>query len=290
FNYAEHPLILFRFYQRFAQLTLAQRGRDPRISIPTKAQGRKARHAFTRYAPGCWRGEALVSVREQMSVTQLALLRLTVSSGDEKQVFIIGAPRWYQGGYSPFGRATHHGMAYCELEEETFFYKDYWREDAPHTIPESEVYHLLAEHEVPHVNHWNRLKPQSSSFHVLLMLWKVCRSTLLSYSLNDPEWLTAHQKAHELVGILHRDISTWNIMMTLNRENRRGILIDWDHCVLVNKFHDSARISRMGTWQFVSAYLIESLTAEHTFVNDRESALYVLVWIALCHLQHSLSA
>ncbi|KAK0494105.1 hypothetical protein EDD18DRAFT_1403294 [Armillaria luteobubalina] len=35
FNYAEHPLILFRFYKRFAQLTLAQRGRDPRISIPT---------------------------------------------------------------------------------------------------------------------------------------------------------------------------------------------------------------------------------------------------------------
>ncbi|KAK0470342.1 uncharacterized protein EV420DRAFT_1250434, partial [Desarmillaria tabescens] len=28
FNYAEHPLILFRFYKRFAQLTLAQRGRD----------------------------------------------------------------------------------------------------------------------------------------------------------------------------------------------------------------------------------------------------------------------
>ncbi len=42
-------------------------------------------------------------------------------------------------------------MAYCELNKKTFFYQDYWREDAPHTIPESEAYHLLAEHDIPHV-------------------------------------------------------------------------------------------------------------------------------------------
>ncbi len=151
FNYAERPLILFRFYKRFAQLTLAQRGRDPRISIPTQAQGQAARKAFKRYAPECWRGKALDMARRQMSVTQLALLRLTVGAGNDKRVFIIGTPDWHQGGYSPFGRATRHGMAYCELNKKTFFYKDYWREDAPHTIPESEVYHLLAEHEIPHV-------------------------------------------------------------------------------------------------------------------------------------------
>ncbi len=89
--------------------------------------------------------------RRQMSLTQLALLRLMVSSGNDKRVFIIGMLDWHQSRYSPFGRATHHDMAYCELNKKTFFYKDYWREDAPHTIPESEVYHLLTEHEIPHV-------------------------------------------------------------------------------------------------------------------------------------------
>ncbi|KAK0472031.1 hypothetical protein IW261DRAFT_1666159, partial [Armillaria novae-zelandiae] len=316
FNYAEHPLILFRFYKRFAQLTLAQRGRDPRISIPTKAQGRKARRAFRNYAPECWRGEMSFSVMNQMSITQLALLRLTVGSGDEKRVFIIGVPRWHQGGYSPFGRATRHGMAFCELNEETFFYKDYWREDSPHSIPESEVYDLLAKHEIPHVaqmelggdngfetiGHGYASKAWARAHHkirylighliVLIIKGRPLESFETAKQLVScvADAMEAHQNAYELVGILHRDISARNIMMTLNPENRQGILIDWDHCVLVKKFRDSARISRTGTWQFVSAYLIENPTAEHTFVDDRESALYVLIWVALRHLQHSLSA
>ncbi|KAK0444104.1 hypothetical protein EV421DRAFT_2035118 [Armillaria borealis] len=65
FNYAERPLILFRFYKCFAQLTLAQRGRDPIISIPTQAQGQAARKAFRRYAPECWRGKALDMARSR---------------------------------------------------------------------------------------------------------------------------------------------------------------------------------------------------------------------------------
>ncbi len=33
-------------------------------------------------------------------------------------------------------------------------------------------------------------------------------------------------------------------MMTLDRKNRRGILIDWDHCVLVSRVRGASRISR----------------------------------------------
>ncbi|KAK0470341.1 uncharacterized protein EV420DRAFT_108287 [Desarmillaria tabescens] len=102
--------------------------------------------------------------------------------------------------------------------------------------------------------------------------------------------MEAYQKAYELAGILHRDISVGNIMMTLNREYRRGLFIDWDHCVLVDRVCGSSRISRTGTWPFVSAYLLENPDVEHTFVDDRESALYVLVWVALRHLPHALFA
>ncbi|KAK0222907.1 hypothetical protein EDD85DRAFT_778756 [Armillaria nabsnona] len=314
FNYAERPLILFRFYKRFAQLTLAQRGRDPRISIPTQAQGQAARKAFKRYAPECWRGKALDMARRQMSVTQLALLRLTVGSGNDKRIFIIGTPDWHQSGYSPFGRATRHGMAYCELNKNTFFYKDYWREDAPHTIPESEVYHLLAEHEIPHVAQmelggdsgfetighsytskaWARAHYQIRRLigHLIVLITKgrplesfETAKQLVSCVADAME---AHQKAYELAGLLHRDISVGNIMMTLDRKNRRGILIDWDHCVLVSRVRGSSRISRTGTWQFVSAHLLDNPNAEHSVIDDRESALYVLVWVALRNLRHSL--
>ncbi|KAK0494104.1 hypothetical protein EDD18DRAFT_382409 [Armillaria luteobubalina] len=207
-------------------------------------------------------------------------------------------------------------MAFCELNEEIFFYKDYWREDAPHSTPESEVYDLLAKHEIPHVakmelggdngfetighiyvsKPWarahNRIRHLIGHLIVLITKGRPLESFETAKQLVScvADAMEAHQKAYELVGILHRDISARNIMMTLNRENRRGILIDWDHCVLVNKFRDSARISRTGTWQFVSAYLLENPTAEHTFVDDRESALYVLIWVALRHLPHSLFA
>ncbi|KAG7444658.1 uncharacterized protein BT62DRAFT_933699 [Guyanagaster necrorhizus] len=304
FNDAEHPLILFRFYKRFAQLTLAQRGRDRRISIPTKVQGRSARAAFKRYAPGCWRGKALDEVREEMSVNQLALVRLTVGSGSSQRVFIIGAPSWHQGGYSPFGRATRHGMAYCVRKSQTLFYKDYWREDAPHTIPESEVYQLLAKHEIPHVAEmklggdsgfetmghsygskvWarahHRIRHLIGHLIVLVTKGRPLESSETAKQLVSclADAMEAHQKAYELAGILHWDISVGNIMMTLNREDRRGILIDWDHCVLVSH----------GTWQFISAHLLDNPNAEHTVVDDRESALYVLVWVALRNLRHSL--
>ncbi|KAK0193317.1 hypothetical protein F5146DRAFT_377495 [Armillaria mellea] len=79
-------------------------------------------------------------------------------------------------------------------------------------------------------------------------------------------------------------------MMTLNQKNRQGILIDWDHYVLVSQFCDLSYISHTGTWQFVSAYLLKNPTAEHTFMDDWELALYVLVWVALHHLPHSLFA
>ncbi|KAK0222893.1 hypothetical protein EDD85DRAFT_860133 [Armillaria nabsnona] len=297
FNYAERPLILFRFYKRFAQLTLAQRGRDPRISIPTQAQGQAARKAFKRYAPEFWRGKAFV--------TRLALLRLTVGSRSDKRVFIIGAPDWHQGGYSPFGRPTRHGMAYCELNKKTFFYKDYWREDARHTIPESEVYHLLAEHEIPHVaqmelggdngfetiGHGYTSKAWARGHHQIR-----CLIGHLIVLITKGRPLESFETAKQLVscvadameGILHRDISVGNIMMTLDRNNRRGILIDWDHCALVSRVRESSRISRTGTWQFVSAHLLDNPNAEHSIVDDRESALYVLVWVALRNLRHSL--
>ncbi|PBK67855.1 hypothetical protein ARMSODRAFT_1085875 [Armillaria solidipes] len=305
---------LLRWDRSSVILILAQRGRDPRISIPTQAQGQAARKAFRRYAPECWRGKALDMARRQMSVTQLALLRLTVGSGNDKRVFIIGTPDWHQGGYSPFGRATRHGMAYCELNKKTFFYKDYWREDAPHTIPESEVYHLLAEHEILHVAQmelggdsgfetighgyaskaWARAHHQIRRLigHLIVLITK--GRPLESFETGKQlvscvaDAMEAHQKAYALAGLLHRDISVGNIMMTLDRKNRRGILIDWDHCVLVSRVRQSSRISRTGTWQFVSAHLLDNPNAEYSIVDDRESALYVLVWVALRNLRHSL--
>ncbi|KAK0193316.1 hypothetical protein F5146DRAFT_924956 [Armillaria mellea] len=271
FNYAEHPLIVFQFYKCFAQLNPAQHGHDLRISIPMHAQGQVARKAFRQYVP---------------------------------EFFIIRAPDWHQGRYSPFRRVTQHGMAYCELNKMTFFYKDYWREDVPHTISESEVYYLLTEHEIPFVaqmelggdngfetiGHDYVLKAWAHTYHQIcclighLIVLVTKGHPLESFETTKQlvscvtDAMEAHQKAYELAGLLHRDISVGNIMITLDQNNQQGILIDWDHCVLVSQ----------DTWQFVSAHLLDNPNAEHSVIDNRELALYVLVWVALRNLRHSL--
>ena len=44
-----------------------------------------------------------------------------------------------------------------------------------------------------------------------------------------------------------------------------------------------------GTWQFMSAHLIENKGAMHTFRDDLESSFWVLLWTVLMYCQLSLS-
>lgn len=57
---------------------------------------------------------------------------------------------------------------------------------------------------------------------------------MLSFNVDSRTyaWI-AHQQAYRL-GILHRDISAGNILMSLEPEDRHGILVDWDRCILLN--------------------------------------------------------
>ncbi|KAH9038581.1 hypothetical protein EDB85DRAFT_1887952 [Lactarius pseudohatsudake] len=63
--------------------------------------------------------------------------------------------------------------------------------------------------------------------------------------------ITAHTGAYERVGILHRDVSAGNILIT---EGRSGILIDWDLSkkVVKDRSEKQRQYSRTGTWQFIS--------------------------------------
>ena len=78
-------------------------------------------------------------------------------------------------------------------------------------------------------------------------------------------------------GILHRDISVGNIMLTENEDN--GFLIDLD---LANKTSDnqaSGTPSKTGTKIFMA---IGALLGEpHSFMHDLESFFWVLFWICI---------
>ncbi|KAF8191343.1 hypothetical protein BJ912DRAFT_1098407 [Pholiota molesta] len=118
---------------------------------------------------------------------------------------------------------------------------------------------------------------------------------IISKSLTDfrssKEFVTAiadamktHDAAYFKANILHRDISVRNILIS----DSGGLLIDWDLCVTVDPAQGLSRPhKRTGTWQFMSARLLESPSHYHDIEDDRESALYVILWTALRYTKHN---
>ncbi|KAF7437507.1 hypothetical protein PC9H_004348 [Pleurotus ostreatus] len=101
--------------------------------------------------------------------------------------------------------------------------------------------------------------------------------------------MEAHQLAYDELHILHRDISAGNILISTDKPDR-GILIDWDHCIFMDNLTEDrkTRVHRTGTWQFMSAHLTANPeSACHGLVDDRESALHVLLYMGIRHLAHN---
>lgn len=48
-------------------------------------------------------------------------------------------------------------------------------------------------------------------------------------------------EAHDRCGILHRNISVGNIVIEHRDGKDYGLLIDWDHCILLTNANDSPR-------------------------------------------------
>ncbi|VDB91500.1 unnamed protein product [Peniophora sp. CBMAI 1063] len=92
------------------------------------------------------------------------------------------------------------------------------------------------------------------------------------------EALKAHAVAYEKAKILHRDISTGNILID---EHGHALLIDWDLCMDITKAA-ARRPWRTGTWQFISAALLSLPTVKaHQLRDDLESFYWVLLYVVL---------
>ncbi|KAF8224713.1 hypothetical protein L208DRAFT_1409789, partial [Tricholoma matsutake] len=104
--------------------------------------------------------------------------------------------------------------------------------------------------------------------------------------------MQAHQVAYFNAHVLHRDISAGNILIT---DDNNGLLIDWDLCVNLSKLKNDNKVSiarrpdRTGTWQFMSAALLQDNDKCNELEDDRESCLHVLTWTALHFTKHTIS-
>ncbi|KAI6016102.1 hypothetical protein BKA83DRAFT_4129132 [Pisolithus microcarpus] len=215
---------------------------------------------------------------------------------------------------TPACHRTHVCPAYDLSGDHVVFFKDSWHINAPDIIPEGDIYAQLNEKHVPHVptclassnvRCWPKQEPQTvkhseppwacqqglvitSHTHYQLILDLIgerltnfASSQQLVQAVHNA--LLAHREAY-VVGILHQDISTGNIIIFLGC----GYLIDWD-LAKARSMQRPHQLTCTGTWQFMSACLVEDVSAFHTFWDDLESAFWVLLWTALMFSKSSLS-
>ncbi|KAJ2557135.1 hypothetical protein EV175_001532 [Coemansia sp. RSA 1933] len=89
----------------------------------------------------------------------------------------------------------------------------------------------------------------------------------------------------EQCNVLHRDISVNNILVVRDFEGQsasqpvRGLLINYDHAICTDQRYRS-HSRRSGSLPFMSIHNLEAHESERTPLDDWESLLYVICWLA----------
>ncbi|KAF8131843.1 hypothetical protein EV363DRAFT_1583527 [Boletus edulis] len=180
-------------------------------------------------------------------------------------------------------------------EERIIYMKDTWRflSDSPdvEVMPEHEIYEILHHHRTPNIPElviggdvdggrtqtqelvdapWLCVQPRISPY----QHYRLAHGILVTVVFDA---LQAHSHAVNHAKLLHRDISAGNIILT---DKGKGLLIDWEMAKKMDE-RGSRRPDRTGTWQFMSANLLQQPGKFHTVTDDLESFLHVLGWMTL---------
>ncbi|KAL8643441.1 MAG: hypothetical protein Q9210_007661, partial [Variospora velana] len=122
---------------------------------------------------------------------------------------------------------------------------------------------------------WQASSPQA----LLTGLFGAIKGEDLIMSIESIANFTLGHESSLDAGILHRDISIGNIMLTENEND--GFLIDFDLAIKTNSEKASGAPGKTGTKAFMA---IGALLGDfHTFMHDLESFFWVLFWICKHH-------
>ncbi|KAG1858275.1 hypothetical protein C8R48DRAFT_573667, partial [Suillus tomentosus] len=277
---------LVDFFYRYSKASPEMRGVDTSVTPTSDEESDRARQRLNLDA-------------------KTRMLKVHVPTEDSSLVALI-IPAPVATGLLPVGRGTRTCPAYDPDKDRIVMFKDSWRVSLPHILPEGETYKQLKEanvvnvttciacHDVPSIPqqlpqsvkfsstawacHHDTLTPHSHYRLVLDVVGEALTNFPRSHRLVEAvqDALLAHKDAYEKAGILHRDLSIGNIVIFRGK----GILIDWDLAKSVST-KGPRQSTRTGTWQFMSAYLVQNQNAPHVVEDDLESSLYVVLWAAL---------
>ncbi|KAH9174774.1 hypothetical protein EDB89DRAFT_1904348 [Lactarius sanguifluus] len=317
FNWSTQPDTLFEFLWRLNFLSDVKRGYDTTVTSVADDEAEAALPKLRTY-------KGLENVAK--ADLHKFLVRDDHTLNGQIKYFIASSAVW--DSEALFGRSTFGYVAYDPETTNLVYLKDFWRTDRDGIQKEGDVYRELHDAKVsniaklgfagdvpllpdygrtdspavqrtmtqefvkdwcpgqpcvdPYVHYRLVLETLGGSLHTFKSTRELCEV------IRDA--IVAHTEAYERVGILHRDVSAGNILIT---ENGSGILIDWDLSKKVVKGGSGTQRqhSRTGTWQFISiARLQEPSTRPHEVSDDLESFFWVLLYlVAKCKGPENLS-
>ncbi|KAG2088560.1 uncharacterized protein F5147DRAFT_658678 [Suillus discolor] len=293
-HYNEEPH-LADFFHRYGQASPALRGVDTSVTPASAEEARLAR------------------LQLGLPATK-RMLKTTVPGVDNSDSITLVFPAPLPVGQTPIGRCTRACPAYDLGNKKVVMLKDSWRVAIADVLPEGETYKLLKKHNVSNIASCiachdvpsiPQQAPQTYKFadapwacshdtitphiHYRLVL-NIVGKQLCEFESSHQfvaairDALIAHKDAYNSAGVLHRDLSAGNVVI----HKGKGILIDWDLSKLIS-IKGARQVTRTGTWQFMSAHLVQNRDARHDVEDDLESSLYVVLWIALMYTETHLT-
>ncbi|GJE92075.1 hypothetical protein PsYK624_082280 [Phanerochaete sordida] len=309
FDYLKTPEILADFLWRFAHMTDATRGQDPSAALATKQQA----SVFTEAVRDSIRvdddhRQRTVPGAEQ-SLDNLGLfpvwtIRVVNDATGAASQLVTQRP--FAMPTSLCCRGTRAYLAYDLSAQRLVFFKDSWREKDSRARPEFDIYQDLRASGIPCIpeimyggdvlgpdgkpqrtvvdeaydgkTRWRLTDDQLRGrlHHRLVQdiyypLESVSDERELIQALHDT--ILVIEKTHQMLGILHRDISSNNVMLD---SQGRCILGDWDHAG-----RPEPDVGAIGTVPFLSVRLLHDDTAHNELIDDLQSVFWVLNYIAV---------
>ncbi|KAF9553280.1 hypothetical protein CPC08DRAFT_645858 [Agrocybe pediades] len=299
FNFRQNSRDLLDFYWRYTKLSTEAIGLDPTVRPATKLEARLARSLLPQ----------LKTLRPEDIVEPIVVITVPDEKTKEKREVISCRPL---GQETPIvGQGTRAWPVFDMELRRVVFFKETWRSSEDGYVKECSTLYALNKAGVRNVPKliaggdvdidvlitssqqyfrakWNVSGRVSSRARVLNRMVVdfvgkplECFSSTKQFLGAVYDAFIAHYDAYIKCGIMHCDISLSNI---LTDANGHGYLNDWDMAKSAfsrsNKYH-------LGTWEFMSAKLLQEPKKVNDINDDIESFVYVVTYTALRYTKHN---
>ncbi|KAJ7044137.1 hypothetical protein C8F04DRAFT_1250739 [Mycena alexandri] len=230
-----------------------------------------------------------------------------ISVGD--RTFIVSHP-FTRSHELPVGRGTRCFVAVDKRTNQKCLLKDTWRVDGYHA--EHEVYERLKAQDVKsipgvlaaadvegqvcgfHPESWSTPNDTTRRHRHYRIVLDVVGIDLTKYPSSRDlvryvlQALKAHFRAYTCARVEHRDISVGNIIIVKTEDTSHALLIDWE----LARYHDDqgpSAYERAGTRPFMSCALSQTTPPPRLLVDDLESFVLLLMWMAVLYAPSHMS-